>query len=351
MENRTKIKNVIQSNFKILNWKEQKEQKEKEHTLSSESITFFQSTSNTFLLMIKTHFKGSSFYISNLLIPIIVTLGIVSFMTLTYGIIWILFLTLTFAGLSTYGTIFFTIRKSTLIKNISMTSNETGTLYFATFWLILSSITITFFVVILTCIFFDKIGLVMHQLAFNNDNPIGIWYTNYSAISWAMLFNYLFTQAIICFSLSFVIEQVFGTQKNFFIFSMVYVVAGIFFSGMFSSTLYISKNNVVDVVSNDTTIEDLQGIAVIKTYMWGNTLWKVGQLFPHFGLNQMAGQSFSVGAYHYDSAGEIIWNKWHYINVFTDIGTPKVLWYILSPWLWTLLLISLGSTLERYNKH
>ncbi len=301
------------------------------------------------------------------------------FMPIIIGGIWILFLSLTFAGLSTYGTLFFSMRKSTIIKNISITSNQTSTLYFATFWMIFISIFTTITIVILTLITFDSIGIMKHWMDITNGtiidsttgeeivNPVGIWYTDYSEICWGMLLHYALLQTFLCFSISFFAEQVVSTQRNFFIFAMIYIVAGIFFSGIFCQTIYIDEFGLVDVIEEGMTTQELGGVTGLSPYLWGNFSWLIGQFFPHFGINQLSASIFAAGSWHYeiinpvyDSSGklieatlgeDIVWNNWHDVTVLGSLDSIRIKYYAFMPWIWSLILIYFGSMLERYNKN
>lgn len=342
--------------------------------------TFFETTANTFMLMCKTHFKGSSFYLGNLFIPILISSGVCVFMTMTYGFIWILFLAMTFAGLTTYGTVFYVIRKSTIIKNINMTSNESSTLYLATFLLIGLSLFITFNVILGWTMMLDHVGYIPHEMEiYNNGNPTGIWFVNWGLVMGnASLWYYLVEQIFLCFSLSFLVEKAVNSQKDFFMFVFIYIVAGIFFSGMFSNTLYITESGQIDIVTDSVQLQHqeaiasgdpnaydpLNGIAVLDPYMWGNPLWWVGQFFPHFGANQMVANITQASAYHeittiitspdgeiLDTTTEIVKNQWSKIdNFLTQSDSWRVRYYELMPWIWTIGLITIASILERYNK-
>lgn len=331
----------------------------KEESFLTNFATFVDSATNTFWLMIRTHFKGSTFYLANIFIPILITIGALAFMTATTGISFILFLSLTFAGLSTYGTIFFSIRKSTIIKNIQMTSNETGVLYYATFWTIFTSIFITLGVVLLSIFILDEVGFVAHHMSYVNPDNVELmeastWYTDYSNIWWGMLIYNGIMQTFLCFSLAFFFEKIASTQRNYFLIVMIYVLLGIFFSGVFSSTLYITEDGQVaaiteEILNSDQSLELLQGISVIDAYVWGNPMWMAGQFFPHFGSNALVYNSFAGGAYHYID-GELIYNRWNEISLFNSVTSARAIYYILVPWVWVILLVYIASMMERFKE-
>ncbi len=334
---------------------------QEQETVFTNAITFFQATSNNFALMAKAHFRGSSFFLGNVLIPILISTGVSLFFPMTYGFVWTLYLSMTFSGMATYGTVFFSIRKSSIVKNINLTATESGTLYMATFMLIGLSLFITFSVIIGWTVFLDVTGVAIYEFAiYNNGNPAGIWYIDWLEVMTSQaLWYYWIEQVFLCFSLSFFFEKVVSTQKNFFILTFAYILAGIFFSGIFTNTLYVTSNGMVDVVDESTTLEELNGIAVLKPYMWGHTGWWVGQFFPHFGANQLVATSSQSGAYQYAfdpttfevDYTEIIYNKWYNLNIFSCINSWKVSYYAAMPWIWTIVLIWISAMIERYDKN
>ncbi len=323
-----------------------------EESFLTNFITFFETSSNTFGFMMKSHFKGSSFYLLNLFIPIMVTFGAFAFLTVTNGFAFILYISLTFAGLATYGTLFFNIRKSTMLKNIHMTSNEAGTLYFATFFTLLVSIFITAFVSISTGIFLDKIGFISHAMNVGNGEAVerGTWYTDYSQVWWGMIFYYILAQTCVCFSLAFFFEKTTSTQKNFFLMTMIYLLAGIFFAGAMTGTLYYDPAaKEVGVITDSTDQALFDGVPPLPPYLWGNPVWVVGQLFPHYGINQLFFNSFAAGGHHVLN-GVSEYNSWNQVNLFTSVTTGKVLYYFLQSWIWVAILIYMSGMMERFKE-
>ncbi len=313
--------------------------------------TFINSAANNFALMAWAHFRGSSFYLGNVLIPMIVSLGVAAFMYMTFGLVWVLFITLTFTGLATYGTVFFSIRKSSLIKNINLTTTETGPLYFATFILLGVSLFMTINIIILWLFILDEFGFLMQTLTIGGPNQIP-W-----EISWIkvytsnMLWFYLVEQVFLCFSISFFIEKVVETQKNFFMVVFAYILAGIFFSGIMSNGLYINESGTISVVNENTTIGELDGINAVPQYMWGTSLWTIGQLFPHYGANQLVAPVAQSASTWVNGDGIIEYNRWYNISILKSIDSWDVRYYAIMPWAWSIALVYVSSMLERYNKH
>ncbi len=312
--------------------------------------TFFNSTSNNFILMIWAHFRGSSFYLGNVFIPMMITFGVATFMPIVTGFTWILFISLTFTGLATYGTVFFTIRKSTIVKNINLTTTETAPLYFATFMLLGVSLFITINVIIGFAFILDRVGYLMEDFIIYEEGVV--WNVSWIRVyTHPVLWYYWLEQMLLCFSLSFFAEKIVTTQKNFFMFVFTYLLAGIFFSGIMSAGLYVDADDKVEIITESTTMEELDGIMAVPTYMWGNSLWKIGQLFPHFGANQIVTPITSAASTSVDDLGNIVYNRWYNINILRSLGSVKAKYYAFMPWIWVIILLYVSAMLERYNKH
>ncbi len=328
--------------------------------------TFLHSTSNTFLLMVKCHFKGSSFYLGNILIPILIVTGVSAFMPMINGLMWVMFLGMTFSGLATYGTIFFTIRKSTIVKNIDLTSTQSASIYLSIFVLIGLSLFITFNIILGWSMLLDieEISFAMHSMQVVDEsdpaNWESVWYLDWGLIMGSGgLWYYMIEQIFLCFSLSFFVEKIVNTQKNFFIFVFIYILAGIFFSGMFSSTMYIDKAGEVGVIdiSDPSYTEELQGVMILEPYTWGQPLWWIGQFFPHFGANQLAINIGQQAAHHNPDMYDTLPDGWYMYNRWADVSilnaasaNSKTLYYALAPWGWVLGLLVSSGLMETYKK-
>ncbi|NQX83174.1 MAG: hypothetical protein HRS50_00465 [Mycoplasmataceae bacterium] len=316
---------------------------------NSNLFTFFLATSNTYILMIKNHFKSSSFYLGNLLIPIMIVFSCGILFPIYYSFIWMLFISMSFSAFAAYGTLFFTIRKSTMMKNVDMTANESSTLYLATLLIMLSVTFITFVVIILTLISFDNFGFLSHQWFFNNSNNLeGIKSINWFNIWWDMIGYYWITQSILVFSMSFFIEQLVSTQKNFFIIVFIYMLGGLFFGGIFSPTMYIDSNGEVIILTQEN-LKDLSGLelqGIIPTYQQGGAMWFISQLWPHYGLNQLAFNSLESATV--DGVGNL--SSWHDIRIWEIINLNGILYYVFMPWLYIVFGILMGGILDRFKK-
>lgn len=342
--------------------------------------TFIFASFNTYLLMIKNHFRSSSFYLGNVFIPFIVTFSVGIYFPIAYGFSWMMFLSMTFAGLTTYGTLFFTIRKSTMIKNIQMTANDTSTLYFATFWVILTSLFVTLLFIIATIAILEVSGIVNYAFFYNNINLVdpvetpmdwaNYWVINYKEVWWTMIIYYWITQSFLCFSMGFLIEKVATTQKNFFIIVLVYMVGGLIFAGIFCNSLDVNSSG--EIVIFDKSVVGKGETSEGRAYqlLWGEPMWWVSQLWPHYTLNQIAGNSLYVGAHHFVplgmSSNDIIsnmaetnvlsdkdlvyWNQWHSVSILESIISPEAVYYMVAPWVWCVLMITVAGILERHDR-
>ncbi|BDU67505.1 MAG: hypothetical protein TYPL_1580 [Candidatus Tyloplasma litorale] len=324
----------------------------KNENFLSNSQTFLDSLSNVYFLLLKNHFKSSSFYLGNLLIPIIIVLSLSVMLPITYGFTWIIFITMTFSAFAGYGTLFFTIRKSTMIKNVDMTVNQSSSLYIGTLIVMLTITLITFLVVFFSIIFFDLTNILLHQFVYEVDDPTTYRYIKWLKIDWSMITYYWFTQTILVFAISFFIEKIFSTQKNYFIFALIYLLGGIFFSGIFSSTLYINENNDLMALDYDTfdNLNNFERQGYVSVYLWGQPLWWASQLWPHYGLNQLISHSIDAASYTIDSSNTIIHSKWWEYNIFQNLSKNS-LYYLIIPWIWIFIFLFISSILERYKKN
>lgn len=318
-------------------------------------ISILNTSSNTYVLMMKKHMLSSSFYIGNILIPFFCSLCLGIFFPFSYSAIWIFFISLTFSTFASYGTLFFTIKKSTMMKNIEITNNETITLYFATFWVLLSTSFLTIFVDLIFSYFFNYIELTTNKFIFLNDINMNYNYIQYSEIWWNLLVYYWITQTLLIFSLSFFIEQILKTQKNFFIFVFTYILGGIVFSGIFSSTLSVNSDTFsVQVVTKDIfeNWNQTERQGYVEKLLWGSPMWKISQLWPHYGLNQICFNIIESGSYYYGEGNEKIFSIWHNIR-FIDIKEIDlhVVYYFVMPWIWIIIPITIASFLKKYKKN
>lgn len=311
---------------------------------------FVYATYNNFILMTKVHFRGSSFYLGNILIPILITIGVMTFIPIHHSIIWMLFMGLTFSGLSTYGTVFFAVRKSTLINNVSLTRDKMSSLYFSTFLLMGVVLVITFFVLMSSGLFLDVINYASQTIRFGNIiNPPKelLWHLDWGKLILdAGIWYYLVEQIFICFALSFFIEKIVTTQKNFFIFLMIYITGGIFFSGIFSSSLYLNESNQLMIMDHNE-MQNIPDVFFLRPYCWGGYSWWLGQLFPHFGANQLAINISRQCSYRVDAIGVVEWSRWSDTSILlSSLNNIRTTYYLFLPWVWTLLLISAATMIE-----
>ncbi len=324
--------------------------------IDSRISSFLISTSNNFWLLAKTHFKGSSFILINLLMPILISTSVLAFMPPKAAFMWIAFMTMTFSGLATYGVIVFVISKSTFVKNINLSSTKTSSIYASVFLLVGISIFISFTIGVICSMILDNIGFTMSAMMSSTN---GINKFSSEEMMWGKLFTtggmwyYLFEQVALCFAISFFVEKVFITQKTFFLFVFGYLLAGIILSGIFSSTLYVTSDGVVDVIDpNNIDQEAIGNNMVLEPLCWGGALWKMGQIIPHFGANQLA-----VNISRKISYREVniipgitlnLKNNWSDASILQSVLiNKKITYYALMPWIWTSGLIFIAKHLDR----
>ncbi len=309
-------------------------------------FTFIDSTSNLFLLMMKNHFRGSSFWMGNLIIPFFVTLAISILFPITYGFIWMLFINITFTGFITYGILFFSIRKSTIMKNIDMTSLETTSLYSATLLSMLLSTFITFIVLFSSLLIFYYAGIASTHFFYVSD-PEKYSYVKWQNIWWSAIVYYWINSVILTFSMSFVIEKIVSTQKNFFLIAFIYLLGGLFFSGIMSNGIYLDGQDHAKVLTVElwNNTPKLQSGAM-KSYLWGQPAWFFSQLWPHYGLNQIVFNSLEVGSYTHNGGS----SAWQHMSFLKEISfDSKIAYYAIMPWLYSALGYFIGGMLVKYD--
>lgn len=329
-------------------------------------VQYSKSTAKTFLLMMKNHFRSSSFYLGNLIMPIVITLMLGNLFPINYSFIWILFISTTFAGFSSYGTLLFAIRKSTIKKNFDMTATESSSLYSAMFIMLVFVILITVGIIFISILTFDGFNLLSHDWTFPTETSDIEKHIDWKYVDYVMIDHYMFMSAIILFSLCFFFEQLLATQRNFFIASFIYLLAGILFSGTWSCSIYISsttgKAGIIHVSDmsklGEGEYEYVEVAGIMPSYMAGAIPWWIGQFLPHYGLNQLAYNSLNQAWASSDPSIVSSDNPVGLLNpeytqlsptMFTHMGDKGVLQYTLLPIIEILLLLFVGSYLARYK--
>lgn len=333
----------------------------KENKDKNSLLTFVGIASNSYFLMMKNHFKSSSFWISCLLIPIIAVFTLSLYFPISYSFIWMLYLGLGYASLTTFGSLFFTIKKSTMIKNVDLTINETSSLYFSSLLAMFTSAIIALAVIMITLFTLDSVGIASHQFSFNTAVE-GILFIDYLNIWWGMIIYYLFAQTLLCFAIAFLFEQVMENQKTYYIAVYIYMLGGMFFGGIISSTLnvlYDENDNFIGItIWTQDSIEQsftengyvsVQGI--MPTQQKGGVMWFISQFWPHYGLNQVAYNSLAAGAYHGTAANPNaeIYTQWANINMWDAMSSEWLLYYTILPWIWFVFLLTTASFLARWK--
>lgn len=339
----------VKQNKKINKSKKQKEE--------SNFMTFFSAASNSYVLMMRNHFKSSSFYLGNLLIPLLVVVSCGILFPITYSFIWMLFFSSAFSSFAAYGTLFFSIRKSSMMKNIDMTVNESSSLYFSTLAVIFSVSGIAIIVMLVSLIGLSSIIIAGHpflsnQFGFNNNKPAGVRDVHWEKIWWDMLVYYWASQAILAFAMSFLIEQITTTQKNYFTVVFVYMIGAFFFGGIMSPTVIV-ENGILSI----RTVEKTNGTegsseGIITTLQAGGALWWISQLWPHFGINQLAFNTIEAGSKSREIASIDLdpWSDFLDVHIWEATKVNSTLMYFLTPWGYTFASLWIGGLLDRFNK-
>lgn len=335
-------------------------EKKEEESLGTNIATFSHQFWNTFSLMMRSHFSGSSFYLANVIIPIIITLSLGIVFPLYWDFSYFMYLSTLFAAFAAYGTLFFQIKKSTMIKNIELTATETTSLYFATFFVVLFVTFIAMAVVFVTIFIFDGIGILRHvwtasDVSFvDTINPLRRK-IDWSEIWWSMVIYYWVMSTLVTFSMSFFFEQLVSTQTRYYILVFIYMTWTMFNGGTIGSTLFydVDEQQLVYITrENFDTYWNGDLVYVIGNavpFMTLEPMWYLQQLTPHYGLNQFAFNTFNAGSYYIDSDGVQQWTIWHDLNMF-DLAHWHVLYYVLFPPVWSFTFFFVGGMIERYSK-
>ncbi len=328
--------------------------KAKSKTNNNEGSNFEQyakSTVKTFLLMNKNHFRSSSFWLGNLLIPIMVVLTAGNLFPIYYSYIWIVFISLTFAGLASYGTLLYVIRKSTIKKNFDMTATESSALYSGMMMVMVEVMVITMTVVILSIFTFDSLGILSHHWSFEKD-PVDNWIV-WKEIDWLMVNHYMLMSAVTVFAIAFFFEQTLKTQKNFFIASFVYILYGMFFSGIMTNTIFIMPDGTAGVLQTgdwdslgEGDFSNVNPNGIIGAYLVGGIPWFLGIIMPHYGLNQLASNTINQAMYNADG---IINGYITSPTFFAYFGDHGVKWYWIWPLIQIWIMFLVGGMLARYD--
>lgn len=315
---------------------------------------FFDSASNLFFLFIKSYFKSSAFFIINIFIPFVLVFSIVIAFPIAYGFSWIIFITLSFSSFASYGILYFNFRNSNAYKNLELTNVTVASIYFS----ILTVIFLIVFITFLFDLFFLQICISAHMVAnlwgFQPANSLSFSY-DISKMAWSTLFYYLINIILLTFSMSFVIQEIAQSQKGFFLIVFIFVISGLFFGGTFSPTIYIdgkdgNKFKVMDVDTFDNVPVDEQIGVYVRSYIWGGRGWEISQIFPTYGINQIMFGSFnsSITTFKDGVAQDNLWssNGNNLVDMLSNSGDEKILYYTVMPWLWTFFDFWLGGFLS-----
>ena len=98
---------------------------------------------------------------------------------------------------------------------------------------------------------------------------------------------------------------------------------------------------------NSEYLEDGQG--VLPAYFWGEPAWIVSQFWPHYGLNQLAFHTLEAGSSSTSENGVTLVSKWADITMKDQLKDPKIIYYVVMPWAYSILGYWTGGILVRFN--
>ena len=207
-----------------------------------------------------------------------------------------------FTTLYVYSAGFFTLRKSTVYNNLLLTKGGKSAIYTSLFLFIL-------FINVIVFSFFMSIYIIIENYAgtffpreFIYDNNLPL-YVNWLDVWWSVIIYYLFMSTVMTFLLLHIIQIFTKTQKVFWIFGLSYLLYFLFFGR-------VNRNMIKwDVDLADGSISLAEG----SEWFFSNISFWLGQLSPHFWLNQFAFFSIFAGSYSLE-AGIYAANNFNYAN-------------------------------------
>jgi len=310
---------------------------------------FVNSTSNLFSLFIKNYLKSSAFFINNILVPLIITFGVILFLPICEGFIWIISLTLLFTSFVTYGVLYFNFRNSNAYKNLELTNVTTASIYVSIFLILLMATFLTLFVDFLF-VEVSILGNIISDMSNSSKAADTTFKYNILETQWSLLVYYWINMSILTFSISMVIQEISQSQKVFFLVVFVFILSSLTFAGSFSPTIYVDSNGNFEIMDMKklNELSSSEQFGYVRPYVWGGKGWYLSQIFPTYGINQITFGVFNSAVTTYvDGIAQS--NQWQNKNVFDLIfysHNHRIIYYIVSPWIWTFFSFWLGGSLN-----
>lgn len=312
--------------------------------------TYIESTALLFKFFIKNYLFSMKIIWLSLIIPFFCIISFLVFTTIGFGFTFAFFISLNTTAFISYGGSALSIKETTIYKNIDLTKNSLATFYLALLLKTLLATFITCFSFMALFIILDKLSVTSHAFFYNQSITQGTSVLNpninWSQIWWDVIIYYWFSSTILSFSLGFFFSQITKSKKTFYVIVFTYLVIGFVCGGVFSSTVYIQENGLVNIIDSGD-----QSSIGIPVYYWGTFLWTIGQFFPHFGLNQLIFHAIDSGEY-WISNGDTFFNPWNDINIFNAREISEgfyLIYYFLTPWLFVFGSLTIGGIISNHT--
>lgn len=119
-----------------------------------------------------------------------------------------------------------------------------------------------------------------------------------------------------------------------------------------SPTISVDSEGVIKIYTQADidAMDPFESQGIMPALQKGGVLWYLSQLWPHYGLNQIAFQSLEASSTYFNIDGVEFNSLWKNINILNMTKTPGVLYYIMMPWAYVLIGIWLGGILDRFKR-
>lgn len=236
-----------------------------------------------FSLNLKTVVNPSTFFLSVLLIPVMVTTAFSMILPIWYSFVFIIYTILIVVSATLFAELYYSHSNSTMKKNMSLTKYKRKVMLFSVF---VTMIVINFLVVgiiIFTLFILEMLNIMMITFWFQSDN-IDL-YINWWQISWLAIFYYTFVFIVLFFSFSLFLQNFLLTKRTFLMFMMSFLVLTLFTSGTLSITWYYDWETLKPIAIESG--EHATPFATnVDPLLKGQPMWWFGQFLPFYQLNQ-----------------------------------------------------------------
>lgn len=298
--------------------------------------TFIKRVVFTVLFFLKRYFSDFYWWVPfALAIVLLIGIAVIIPMQFAFAIIFqsILFV----STMIVYGIIYYSLKKSSLMKNFSLTATSKTTIYLSLF---ITIGIIQFFNIILTLSVYLILGMngwiFQPEWFFNfvGENQTTTLPLYLSDVWWTVVFYYFVLIIIISFAISYFFQNLTFNSKTYYIICLSLLFYFLFFGGLISYRANI-------IVNSDNQI-------ALNTKIGSNSIWflVLKLLNPFYELNCFAFSSFIVATQSYQTF--VIFNV-HDLHPWAI--SNDLYWNLLKiiPYLW-IAFLSLSGFIASYLK-